>query len=99
MVAGLESGNDYTFTLQEPEGTRLTGQTKAYFSTVPAVSITGIKAALSSTTAILSWTIEGDAPENWTVEVTGPDGYADSQVVSAPTVTLEGLTSARHMRS
>ena len=93
VVAGLESGKDYTFTLQEPEGTRLTGQTKAYFSTVPAVSITGIKAALSSTTAILSWTIEGDAPENWTVEVTGPDGYADSQVVSAPTVTLEGLTS------
>ena len=92
VVAGLESGKDYTFTLQEPEGTRLTGQTKAYFSTVPAVSITGIKAALSSTTAILSWTIEGDAPENWTVEVTGPDGYADSQVVSAPTVTLEGLT-------
>ena len=93
VVAGLESGKDYTFTLQEPEGTRLTGQTKAYFSTVPAVSITGIKAALSSTTAILSWTIEGDAPENWTVEVTGPDGYADSQIVSAPTVTLEGLTS------
>ena len=93
VVAGLESGKDYTFTLQEPEGTRLTGQTKAYFSTVPAVSITGIKAALSSTTAILSWTIEGDAPENWTVEVTGPDGYADSQVVSSPTVTLEGLTS------
>ena len=57
VVAGLESGKDYTFTLQEPEGTRLTGQTKAYFSTVPAVSITGIKAALSSTTAILSWTI------------------------------------------
>ena len=35
VVAGLESGKDYTFTLQEPEGTRLTGQTKAYFSTVP----------------------------------------------------------------
>lgn len=51
VVAGLESGKDYTFTLQEPEGTRLTGQTKAYFSTVPAVRFTGIKAALSSTTA------------------------------------------------
>ncbi len=93
VIAGLESGKDYTFTLQEPEGTRLTGQTKAYFSTVPAVSITGIKAALSSTTAILSWTIEGDAPDTWTVEVTGPNDYTNSQVVSSPTVTLEGLTS------
>ena len=93
VIANLESNKDYTFTLQEPEGTRLTGQTKARFSTVPAVKITGIKAALSSTTAILSWTIEGDAPDEWTVEVSGPDGYSDQQTVNAATVTLEGLTS------
>ena len=93
VIAGLESNKDYTFTLQEPEGTRLTGQTKTHFSTVPTVKITGIKAALSSTTAILSWTIEGDAPADWTVSISGPDGYSDEQTVTSPTITFEGLTS------
>lgn len=93
VIANLESNKNYTFTLQEPEGTRLTGQTSVHFSTVPTVKITGIKAALSSTTAILSWTIEGDAPEEWTVSISGPDGYSDEQTVTSATATFEGLTS------
>lgn len=92
VVANLLSNTEYTFRLLEPEGTRLTGQTVTSFSTVPTVDITEIKAALSSTSAILSWSFEGDAPETWTVSVTGPDGYADTRVVSAPTVTIEDLT-------
>ena len=93
VVANLLSNTEYTFQLVEPENTRLTGQTSTTFSTVPTVDITDVKVALSSTSAILSWSFEGDAPETWTVSITGPDGYADTRVVSAPTVTFDDLTS------
>lgn len=92
-VANLQSGKQYTFELLEPEGTRLTGQTSTSFSTVPSVDIEGFKVACSSSSAILSWQFTGDEPEAWTVEITGTDGYADTQVVSGSTITFEGLTS------
>ena len=93
VIANLQSGTEYTFLLEEPEGTRLTGETSTTFSTVPTVDITEIKAALSSTSAILSWEYEGDTPDSWTVSISGPDGYADTQDVSVPTITFEGLTA------
>lgn len=93
MIAGLQSGTEYTFTLQEPENTKLIGQTQATFSTVPTVSIVPpLSVAISSSSAILSWNIEGDAPESWTVTITGADDYSDTQIVSTPSVTFEGLT-------
>lgn len=92
-IAGLQSNTEYTFTLVEPEGTHLTGVTEATFSTVPSVDIEKLTAAVSSSSALLSWTYTGDAPEYWTVSINGPDGYTDSQVVTAPTATFEGLTS------
>ena len=92
-IANLESNKEYTFTLQQPKGTELTGATETTYSTVPTVDIDQITAALSSSTAILSWTITGDAPESWTVAITGPNDYSDTRVVSSPTVTFEGLTS------
>ena len=93
VIAGLASGTEYTFTLQEPENTKLIGQTSATFSTVPTVSIVPpLSVAISSSSAILSWDIEGDAPESWTVTITGPNDYSDTQIVSTPSVTFEGLT-------
>ena len=93
VIAGLQSGTEYTFTLQEPENTKLIGQTAATFSTVPTVSIVPpLSVAISSSSAILSWNIEGDAPESWTVTITGADDYSDTQIVSTPSVTFEGLT-------
>ena len=93
VIAGLQSGTEYTFTLQEPENTKLIGQTQATFSTVPTVSIVPpLSVAISSSSAILSWNIEGDAPESWTVTITGADDYSDTQIVSTPSVTFEGLT-------
>ena len=93
VIAGLQSGTEYTFTLQEPENTKLIGVTSATFSTVPTVSIVPpLSVAISSSSAILSWDIEGDAPESWTVTITGPDDYSDTQIVSSPSVTFEGLT-------
>ncbi len=88
VIAGLASGTEYTFTLQEPENTKLIGQTSATFSTVPTVSIVPpLSVAISSSSAILSWDIEGDAPESWTVTITGPNDYSDTQIVSTPSVT------------
>ena len=92
-VAGLQSGTTYTFELLEPEGTNLIGQTSASFSTVPSVDIETVKIALSSSSAILSWPFTGDEPEAWTVSISGTDGYTDTQIVSASTITFEGLTS------
>lgn len=92
-IADLESDSDYTFELMQPEGIHLTGPTTAEYSTVPTVDITGTTVALSSSTAILSWTIEGTAPEAWTVDIEGESGYTDTQIVSSTTATFEGLTS------
>jgi serine/threonine protein kinase len=92
-IANLESGKEYTFELQQPAGTELTGATTASFSTQPSVDIEDITAALSSSSAILSWTIKGDAPESWTVTITGPNDYSKTQDVTSPTVTFDGLTS------
>ena len=93
-IANLESGTEYTFELQEPEGTRLRGTLTTTYSTIPTVDIVGsLAVAASSSSAILSWNFEGDAPENWTVTIDGPDGYTETQVVTAPTVTFENLIS------
>ena len=93
VIAGLQSDTEYTFELQSPENTKLIGMTATTFSTVPTVTIVPpLSVAISSSSAILSWIIEGDAPESWTVSISGPDGYSDTQVVSTPSVTFEGLT-------
>lgn len=92
-IANLDSNTEYTFTLAEPEGTHLTGVTQTTFSTVPSVDIGELTAAVSSSSVLLSWTFTGDEPEYWSVSINGPDGYTDTQVVTAPTVTFEGLTS------
>lgn len=93
-IANLESGKEYIFELQQPEGTSLCGVTQTTYSTVPTVDIVGsLAVAASSSSVILSWNYEGDAPESWTVSITGPDGFSDTQVVTAPTVTFADLIS------
>ena len=93
-IANLESGKEYTFELLEPEGTHLRGTTQATYSTIPTVDIVGsLAVAASSSSAILSWNYEGDAPESWTITIEGPDGFSDTKVVTAPTVTFEDLIS------
>lgn len=94
-VANLQSGTEYTFLLEEPEGTKLLGETSTTFSTVPSVDIESVKVALSSSSAILSWPFTGDAPDAWTVTISGTDGYTDTQIVSSNTITFEGLASGQ----
>lgn len=93
-IANLESGAEYTFELQEPEETHLRGTLTATYSTVPTVDIVGsLAVAASSSSVMLSWNYEGDAPENWTVTIEGPNGYTETQAVTAPTATFEDLIS------
>ena len=93
VIANLESGKEYTFILLPPENTHLTGTTQASYSTVPTVDIEKSTVALSSSSAILSWTYTGEAPEHWTVRIEGEDGSTDEQTVESPNVTFENLTS------
>ena len=93
VIANLESGKEYTFILLPPENTHLTGTTQASYSTVPTVDIEQTTVALSSSSAILSWTYSGEAPEHWTVRIDGEDSSHDEQTVNAPNVTFENLTS------
>ncbi len=92
-VANLAANTDYTFTLLQPDGVHLTGVTEATYSTVPTVEIKKLNVAISSNTAILSWTIEGEAPEYWTVDIEGESGFTDTKVISDPAITFEELTS------
>ena len=94
-VANLESDREYTFELLQPEGTELIGETKTTFSTKPTTDIPedGIRVALSSTSALLSWTVIGAPPEQWVVTITGPGGMNETQSVGAPTISYEDLLS------
>ena len=93
-IANLQSDKEYTFELQEPEGTHLRGVLTTTYSTVPTVSIVGSPAiATSSSSVVLSWSYEGDTPESWTVTLTGPDDYSETQVVTVPTAAFENLIS------
>lgn len=101
VISDLRSNTEYTFTLQAPENTELTGQTSVTFSTVPTVDIVpdSTTVALSSTSAILTWQYEGDAPEAWNVTLEDADGNVIEQSVSVPNVTFENLTSGMEYRA
>lgn len=92
-IGNLQSNAEYTFVLQQPENTELVGQTSVTYSTVPTVDIEKTTVALSSTKAIISWTIQGQPPEYWTVRVKGADGSEFEQTVTETSVTLEDLKS------
>lgn len=90
-LTGLEPDTEYTVTLVDSMDLQLTGAVSATGKTIPSVTIADISATLSSSTATLTWIYEGDAPESWTLTVTGTDGYSDTQTVTENTATLENL--------
>lgn len=92
VLTGLEADTDYTITLEDPKkDIHLTGNTTVLGRTLPSVSMDELKAVLSSSTATLTWTFTGPAPESWNVTTTGTDGYSDNQTVSDSKLVLEGL--------
>lgn len=95
VISDLVSDSQYTFTLLAPEGTLLTGQTSTTLSTVPTVELLPdtVSIAISSSSAIVTWQFEGDAPEKWVAKITDKTGYEEVKEVTVPNVTFENLVS------
>ncbi len=91
-LTGLEPDTEYTITLTDPADLQLTGATSVTGRTIPSVSITDSRVQfIGNNTATLTWEFTGDAPESWTLTITGTDGYSDAQTVTENTATLENL--------
>ncbi len=90
-LTGLDADTEYTFRLEEPMDIHLTGSTSTTGKTLPSVTIDKMEAVLSNSTAKLTWTFTGQAPESWNVTTTGTDGYSDTQVVTDSVLVLEDL--------
>ena len=95
VISDLLSDSEYTFTLLAPDNTLLTGAISTPLSTVPTVELLpdSVAIALSSSSAILTWQYDGDAPEKWVVTITDKAGFEETQEVTAPNVTFENLVS------
>lgn len=95
VIGDLLADKQYTFALQPPADTLLTGVTSASISTVPTVTLLqdSITVALSSSAAILTWQYEGDAPEKWVVTIRDNADYEETKEVTVPNVTFDGLVS------
>ena len=95
VISDLQSGSEYTFTLVPPENTLLTGATAATLSTVPTVDLVpdSVSIVTSSSSALLTWQYEGDAPEKWVVTITDKAGFEETKEVTVPNVTFENLVS------
>ena len=90
-LTGLDADTEYVITLADPIDIHLTGMTSVMGKTLPSVSMQELKAVLSSSTATLTWTFTGPAPEAWNVTTTGTDGYTDNQTVNDSVLVLENL--------
>lgn len=90
-LTGLDADTEYVITLTDPLDIHLTGTTTVTGKTLPSVSMEELKAVLSSSTATLTWTYSGPAPECWNVTTTGTDGYSDNQTVTDSVLVLENL--------
>lgn len=93
LLSGLAADTQYDITLLEPVNIHLSGQTAVTGRTLPSVSMGKLNAVISSSTATLSWSYTGQAPESWNVTTTGTDGYTDTQTVSDSVVVLENLVA------
>ena len=93
-IFNLKANRKYTFTLLEPEGTVLEGNTTAVLTTEPSVQISGLKAeAVSGSAARATWNCEGDSPDEWSVTCTGPDGTSKTQFVTSCAAEFTQLNS------
>lgn len=93
-IFNLEPDKQYTFTLVQPEGMVLEGKMTASLTTDPSVRISDLKAeAVSGSAARATWTCEGDAPSEWSVTCTGPDGTSKTQFVTGCAADFSQLSS------
>ena len=87
---GLNPGTQYTVTLQVDSFNKFTGNSSATFTTDQQIKVVSMSATTGSEdgSVILSFTVDGYDPQNWTVE------YGDDQTLAftGHMVTIPGLT-------
>ena len=87
---GLNPGTQYTVTLQVSSFNKFTGNCSATFTTDQQIKLVSISATTGSEdgSVILSFTVDGYDPQNWTVE------YGEDQTMdfTGHMVTIPGLT-------
>lgn len=91
VLSGLQPDTAYDIALIDTGDLHLTGSTEVKGHTLSSVDVTGVNAELSDSSAVITWTFEGTAPDSWKVTTTGTEGYTDSQTVSENSITLENL--------
>ena len=94
QFTGLKAGTQYTVTLTVDGFYKLCGNNSASFTTAGQTTIVSISAVTGpeNGSVILSFTVDGTDPENWTVEYTA-DGEEEAQTLdfTGHVVTITGL--------
>ena len=91
---GLNPGTQYTVTLRSEGFNKFTGNNSATFTTDQQTKIVSFTATTGAEDGdvILSLTVDGFDPQNWTVEYAAEGKDAQSVTFSGHMVTLNGLT-------
>ena len=91
---GLKPGMQYTVSLKVDGFYKLTGNNTASFTTVRQTNIVSISATTGAEdgSVILSFTVDGTDPENWTVEYSTEGAEPQTMTFTGHMVTITGLT-------
>ena len=91
---GLNPGTQYTVTLQVDGFNELVGNNTASFTTTQQTKVVSIAATTGAEDGdvILSFTVDGFDPQNWTVEYATEGEEAQTRAFTGHIVTVPGLT-------
>ncbi len=74
LVAGLEEGKTYTFSIESPRDLFLSGETTVEYTLLPIVNVTAFHIEdVHNSTVSIAWGCEENFPETWTVTCEGGD--------------------------
>ena len=92
--SGLNPGTQYTVSLKVDGFYKLTGNNAASFTTIRQTNIISISATTGAEdgSVILSFTVDGSDPENWTVEYSTEGQEPQTMAFTGHMVTINGLT-------
>ena len=91
---GLNPGTQYTVTLKVDGFFKLVGNNSASFTTTNQTNIVSISATTGAEdgSVILSFTVDGTDPQNWTVEYAAEGEETQTMSFTGHMVTVNGLT-------
>lgn len=92
-ITGLDVGKEYTFSLVSSDLFNITGVTSAVFT--PAKAVTAEQLSMRSFVddiLTVQWVCTSDAPEEWSVTCTDPDGNTQTVNARQCEASFKGLT-------